>query len=90
MSLSYIQGIENPVSNGLIVGYGVIFLFTKFKVHHESSDNFALKRKQLEETMKDVLTLEELTAYLEDSTSYGSTFFVPREARWECEDNGDG
>lgn len=49
-----------------------------------------MKRKQLEETMKETLSPEELADYLEDSTSYGSTFFVPREARWECEDNGDG
>lgn len=63
--------------------FGILFL-------KRLSDNFALKRKQLEETMKDALTPEELADYLEDSTSYGSTFFVPREARWECEDNGDG
>lgn len=63
--------------------FGILFL-------KRLSDNFALKRKQLEENMKDTLTPEELADYLEDSTSYGSTFFVPREARWECEDNGNG
>lgn len=63
--------------------FGILFL-------KRLSDNFALKRKQLEESMKDALTPEELADYLEDSTSYGSTFYVPREARWECEDNGDG
>ena len=63
--------------------FGILFL-------KRLSDNFALKRKQLEENMKDTLTPEELALYLEDSTSYGSTFFVPREARWECEDIGDG
>ena len=41
-------------------------------------------------TLKEPLTPEELEDFLEDKTSYGSTFFVPREARWECEDNGDG
>ena len=54
------------------------------------SDNFAQKRKELEAEYKDDLTPEELEDFLEDKTSYGSTFFVPREARWECEDNGDG
>lgn len=63
--------------------FGILFL-------KRLSDNFALKRKQLEETMQETLSPEELADYLEDSTSYGSTFFVPREARWECEDNGDG
>ena len=63
--------------------FGILFL-------KRLSDNFALKRKQLEESMKDTLTSEELALYLEDKTSYGSTFFVPREARWECDDIGDG
>ena len=63
--------------------FGILFL-------RRLSDNFAQKRKQLEAEYKDDLSAEELADFLEDKTSYGSTFFVPREARWECEDNGDG
>ena len=63
--------------------FGMLFL-------RRLSDNFAQKRKQLEAEYKDDLSPEELADFLEDKTSYGSTFFVPREARWECEDNGDG
>lgn len=63
--------------------FGMLFL-------RRLSDNFMQKRKQLEAKYKDDLTTEELDDYLEDKTSYGSTFFVPREARWECEDDGDG
>ena len=63
--------------------FGMLFL-------KRLSDNFAQKRKELEAEYKDDLTPEELEDFLEDKTSYGSTFFVPREARWECEDNGDG
>ncbi len=63
--------------------FGMLFL-------KRLSDNFAQKRKELEAENKDDLTPEELKEYLEDKVSYGSTFFVPREARWECEDNGDG
>lgn len=63
--------------------FGMLFL-------KRLSDNFAQKRKELEEEYKDDLTPEELEDFLEDKTSYGSTFFVPREARWECEDKGDG
>ena len=51
--------------------FGILFL-------KRLSDNFALKRKQLEESMKDTLTSEELALYLEDKTSYGqqtSTFY---------------
>lgn len=63
--------------------FGMLFL-------KRLSDNFAQKRKELEAEWKDDLTPEELEDFLEDKNSYGSTFFVPREARWECEDNGDG
>jgi len=63
--------------------FGMLFL-------KRLSDNFAQKRKELEAEYKDNLTPEELEDFLGDKTSYGSTFFVPREARWECEDNGDG
>lgn len=63
--------------------FGMLFL-------KRLSDNFVQKRKELEAEYKDDLTPEELEDFLEDKTSYGSTFFVPREARWECEDNGDG
>lgn len=63
--------------------FGMLFL-------KRLSDNFTQKRKELEAEYKDSLTPEELEEFLEDKTSYGSTFFVPREARWECEDNGDG
>lgn len=62
--------------------FGMLFL-------KRLSDNFAQKRRQLEHEHQD-LSPEELAEFLEDKTSYGSTFFVPREARWECEDNGDG
>ena len=63
--------------------FGMLFL-------KRLSDNFAQKRKELESEYKDELDAEELEEFLEDKTSYGSTFFVPREARWECTDNGDG
>lgn len=63
--------------------FGMLFL-------KRLSDNFAQKRKELEAEYKDDMSPEELEEFLEDKTSYGSTFFVPREARWECEDNGDG
>jgi len=63
--------------------FGILFL-------KRLSDNFTQKRRQLEAEYKDSLDAEELAEFLEDKTSYGSTFFVPREARWECDDNGDG
>ena len=63
--------------------FGMLFL-------KRLSDNFVQKRKELESEYKNDLSTEELEDFLEDKTSYGSTFFVPREARWECEDNGDG
>lgn len=63
--------------------FGILFL-------KRLSDNFAQKRKEIEAEQKDISTPEELNELLEDKTSYGSTFFVPREARWQCEDNGDG
>ena len=59
--------------------FGMLFL-------KRLSDNFMQKRKELEAEYKDDLTPEELEDFLEDKTSYGSTFFVPREARWECEE----
>jgi len=62
--------------------FGILFL-------KRLSDNFAQARKQVEKKQKKNLTLEELTEFLEDKTSYGNTFFVPREARWECENSGD-
>ena len=62
--------------------FGILFL-------KRLSDNFAEKRKQLEKGQKKNLTPEQIVEFLEDKTSYGDTFFVPREARWECEDNGD-
>lgn len=64
--------------------FGMLFL-------RRLSDNFAVKYAQLESTYKrQGLSDEEIAELLEDKTSYGSTFFVPREARWECTDNGDG
>lgn len=63
--------------------FGILFL-------KRLSDNFAQKRRELEDEYKGDLSPEELEDILEDKTSYGSTFFVPRIARWECEDNGDG
>ena len=63
--------------------FGILFL-------KRLSDNFAQKRRELEDELKDDLSPEELDEYLEKKTSYGNTFFVPRIARWECEDNGDG
>lgn len=64
--------------------FGILFL-------RRLSDNFALKREQLETRYKkEGFSDEEITELLEDKTSYGSCFFVPREARWECDDIGDG
>jgi type I restriction enzyme M protein len=63
--------------------FGILFL-------KRLSDNFAQARKKIEAEQKGNLTPEELTEFLEHKTSYGSTFFVPKEARWECEDSGDG
>lgn len=56
------------------------------------SDNFMQKRKELaaEYAKNPHLTPAQIEELLEEKTSYGNTFFVPREARWECEDNGDG
>lgn len=63
--------------------FGILFL-------KRLSDIFDQNRKIIEEEKKEQFSPEELAQFLEDKTSYGSTFFVPREARWECEDNGDG
>lgn len=63
--------------------FGILFL-------KRLSDNFMQKRRLLENEQRDSLDADELAEFLEDKTSYGSTFFVPRVARWECEDNGDG
>ena len=54
--------------------FGILFL-------KRLSDNFTQKRKQLEAEYKNSLKPEELSDFLEDKTSYGNTFFVPREAR---------
>ena len=63
--------------------FGILFL-------KRISDIFEQKRKELEENLKDQGHAPELIAeFLEDKTFYGGDFFVPREARWECEDNGD-
>jgi len=63
--------------------FGILFL-------KRLSDNFTEKQNQIKETHKNGLSTEELTIFIEDKTSYGDTFFVPRESRWECDDNGDG
>lgn len=47
--------------------FGMLFL-------KRLSDNFMQKRKELEAEYKDDLTPEELEDFLEDKTSYGSTF----------------
>ena len=47
--------------------FGMLFL-------KRLSDNFMQKRKELEAEYKDALTPEELEDFLEDKTSYGSTF----------------
>jgi type I restriction enzyme M protein len=55
------------------------------------SDNFDIKQKEvIVEGKKLKLSDVELADYISDRTSYGDSFFVPRNARWECEDNGDG
>jgi len=64
--------------------FGMLFL-------KRLSDNFVQRQKELIEQYKKMgYSGEQLTELLVDKTSYGSTFFVHREARWECEDNGDG
>lgn len=64
--------------------FGMLFL-------KRLSDNFALVQKtKAEEYRKDGFSETDIKELIEDKTTYGSTFFVPREARWECEDNGDG
>lgn len=64
--------------------FGMLFLKRLF-------DIFETKRNSLETLYrKNGNTDEEIFELLEDKTSYGKTFFVPREARWDCEDIGDG
>ena len=64
--------------------FGMLFL-------KRLSDNFEAKRNRLEEKYrKDGNSDEEIDILLKDKTSYGKTFFIPRESRWDCEDNGDG
>lgn len=64
--------------------FGMLFL-------KRLSDNFAKKRAELEAKFKkDRFSVKQMAELLEDPTSYGSTFFVPHEARWKCEDTGDG
>ena len=64
--------------------FGVLFL-------KRISDIFEDKRKELEEELKSGgHSREDITELLEDKSLYGNTFFVPRDARWECEDNGNG
>lgn len=64
--------------------FGMLFL-------KRLSDNFEVKRNELkiqyEKVGHDAALISEL---LEEKEMYGRTFFVPREARWDCEDNGDG
>lgn len=55
------------------------------------NDNFFQKRKELQEQYeKEKLSADLISEMLEDKTSYGSTFFVPRLARWITTDTGDG
>lgn len=63
--------------------FGMLFL-------KRLSDNFMQKRKELEAEYKDDLTPEELEDFLEDKTSYGSTFLCLVRRVGRCEDNGDG
>jgi type I restriction enzyme M protein len=67
--------------------FGMLFL-------KRLSDNFVQKQKELEKKYKKMgYSGADLDELLNDKTSYGDnggTFFVPREARWECEDIGDG
>ena len=49
--------------------FGMLFL-------KRLSDNYSQKRKELELEFNSVLSPEELEDFLEDKTSYGSTFFV--------------
>lgn len=59
--------------------FGILFL-------KRLSDNFVVKQKQLEIQYRNMgLTESQIKEMLEDSTSYGNTFFVPPLARWECE-----
>ena len=55
------------------------------------NDNFSQKQQQLREQYeKDKYPADLIAEMLEDKTSYGSTFFVPRKARWVTPDTGDG
>ena len=59
--------------------FGMLFL-------KRLSDNFVVKQRQLEEQyIKAGLNNPQIVELLEDPESYGSTFFVPKLARWECE-----
>lgn len=59
--------------------FGMLFL-------KRLSDNFMLKRKQLEaEYKKANFPSVQIVELLEDPEVYGKTFFVPKLARWECE-----
>jgi len=64
--------------------FGMLFL-------KRLSDNFEVRRNKLEEKYrKEGNSEEEISELLDDKTSYGKTFFIPRESRWDCEDDGDG
>jgi type I restriction enzyme M protein len=64
--------------------FGMLFL-------KRLSDNFEINRNKIKEKHeKDGLNETQIAILLEDKESYGKTFFVPREARWDCDDNGDG
>ncbi|ARA92860.1 type I restriction-modification system subunit M [Rhodothermaceae bacterium RA] len=58
--------------------FGMLFL-------KRMSDQFEAKRREVEATYQHIKAIDE-EAYerlLEDKTSYGDTFFVPKRARWE-------
>ena len=64
--------------------FGILFL-------KRISDIFEDKRTELEDGLKsEGHSPEDIAELLEDKGLYDNTFFVPRDARWECEDNGNG
>jgi type I restriction enzyme M protein len=56
--------------------FGMLFL-------KRVSDVFEIKQEELKNYVKMSLNQEQIEKFIEDSETYGDTFFVPERARWE-------
>ncbi|MCL1987338.1 MAG: type I restriction-modification system subunit M, partial [Firmicutes bacterium] len=64
--------------------FGMLFL-------KRLSDNFDIKRAEIRKKEESrASTAEQIAVELEEPNNYGSTFFVPWEARWTCETHNLG